>query len=157
MRRVTRLASMSALILCVGCLSAEERAQRVAEREARDQAKYNEIAQFLQTNYIRPNRNFTVEYDGRRGETVVFEFVRRIGGQLVERGSAEFTLEVDYDRERISRDRYRQIFEVFLIENDAPGRSRWIIMASRYEQSCFNCREMRLDYLERALLGLQYY
>ena len=96
----------------------------------------------------------TFNYSGRRGETTVYEFVDRLGGVLVERGDAEFTIDVDYDRDSLGRDRYRQTFEVRLIDNDAPNRSRWVIMASRFERSCYMCRDMREDYLKIALLAL---
>ena len=137
----------------VGCTSPEERARLVAEREARDHAKHQEISEFFNLTY--PQRLLTFEYDGRAGEIVAFDFIRDIGGQLVDRGNAEFTLEVDYDRDSLGRDRYRQVFEVKIIDNDAPNRSRWVIMASRYERSCFQCRDMRLSYLRQALLALE--
>ena len=161
MQRISRLADMVELLLCVGCISfvlvgctsAEERARLAAEQEASDQARYQEISEFFNATY--PQRLMTFEYNGRAGETIAFNFIRDIGGQLVERGNAEFTLEVDYDRDSLGRDRYRQVFEVKIIDNDAPNRSRWVIMASRYERSCFGCRDMRLSYLRQALLALE--
>jgi hypothetical protein len=140
------------LSIVTGCVSPAERQRQVERQERIDQKKYAAIKSTLRNRRAGLGRD-TFLYRGRKGWPVVYEFVNRIGGTLVERGNAVYTIDIDSDSDRVKRGVYVQNVVAKIIDNQGDS-GREVVMAGSSNGICYRSNSCD-QYIKAALLKMR--
>lgn len=142
MKRTTTYRIFAAIIsifIISGCVSQEELDRRKAELAQIESQSLDRIRNQLDRAY-GGTRLMTFKYDGPGdGWNIAYAFISNIGGTMVERGSAEFELDVKRKRTRIYKSQYYYKYTAKLIDNDGPNRSRIVVMSGSSGDKCNGC------------------